>query len=240
MVIRDRDLGAIPEPIGTVDHNVVARNETFENNDVLVVRGPELHGANGHSAVSGGEIGERTWHTHLHARSRHERDAAQCVGDELDVDELVRKEKFVLVLESRPQLYRSGRRVDLIVDGRQGTGSKQLGGISVVGLNGQRLARAQFLNELRNGVLRQRKDDGDGSHLCNDDNPPGGARLHIIARIHEAQSYPAIYRRYDAGIVQIEGRAFDCGLVGCDGGFVLLHQGTLCVDLLARDRILAH
>ena len=60
----------------------------------------------------------------------------------------------------------------------------------------------------------------------------------VVAEIDLAQADPAVDRRDDVRVGDVELLLVDEGLVGRDRALVLLHQGGLGVDVLLRDRVL--
>lgn len=88
--------------------------------------------------------------------------------------------------------------------------------------------------------MRQREDHRDRLHLRDHDDAAGIARLHIVAGVDEPQTDPAIAGGDDAAIVEIERGILDVGFVGQHDRLILQNEGTLGIDLLARNRVLRH
>ena len=109
---------------------------------------------------------------------------------------------------------------------------------AVEGRDLQRRAGVDLRQDLRQVVLRDRKDHRDRLHLGDDGEPGGVAGLHVIARIDQAQADPAGDRRDDVAIDDVELLLIDLRLIELHRALVLLHDVDLILVLLPGDRIL--
>ena len=113
-----------------------------------------------HSGIVIHNIDERAL---LAILDRHVRDhelIGQRIHQQADVDELLREERVVLVVENRLQLRSARRAVDLVVEGHQHPGRQLLGIVAVIRIHWQMRARSQLLRDLRKAVLGDGKQHG--------------------------------------------------------------------------------
>ena len=156
---------------------------------------------------------------------------------ELDVDELIRKQHAVLVVELPAQLDRSSRRVDLVIDGKQ-FAVGQLGAVgAVIGLDAECLSGANVWHDIDNIVLRNRKNRRDWLQLIDDDNAVCIAWRDVIALIDLTQANATVDWRDDVRVLQIEFGRVDLCLIRIDRADVLIDQRALRVELLAGNCI---
>ena len=87
-------------------------------------------------------------------------------------------------------------------------------------------------------VFRNREDHRDRLQLRDDGDAGAVGRLHVIARIDQAQPDAAGHRRDDVAIDDVELLLIDLRLVELHRALVLLHDVDLILVLLAGDRIL--
>ena len=154
------------------------------------------------------------------------------------IDELVRKQRVVGIVEARLELERAGGDVDLVVQRFQLAGGDAAGIGPVIGLHGQRVAGRQLGPHFGQLGLGQREHHGDGLGLGDDHQAIGVGTGHQVALVHLAQAETATDGRGDARVVQLQLGIVDIGLVALDRAFVLAHQRGLRVDLLFGDGVL--
>src|ERR1700742_432771 len=83
-------------------------------------------------------------------------------------------------------------------------------------------------------ILRQREDHGDRLQLRDDDEAAGIGGVYDVALVDEPDARASGQWRADRGVVELDLRRVDIGLVGRDRGLQLPHQRALRVDLLLR------
>ena len=105
---------------------------------------------------------------------------------------------------------------------------------AVIGLRREGGAVMQALHELCHIVFGDGEDGGDGLQLGDHHEPVGIPRRDVVSLVHLAQADAAGDRRGDVAVDQVDFRGLDGRLVGGDGADVLIHQGTLRIDLLLR------
>ncbi len=157
---------------------------------------------------------------------------------QLDIDELVRKERPVGVVEQRAQLDRAGRRIDRVVE-REQLAVGEFGAVgAVVGFDRHGVPVAQPFGDRRNVVLGDREDHRDRLQLVDDDDAVRVAGRHVVALIDLAQPHPPGDRRDDVRVDQIHLRGLELAFIGFDGADVLVDQRALRIELLHGDRVL--
>jgi len=130
-----------------------------------------------------------------------------CVGPvfqhQVNVDELVGKERLVLVVEDGLQLVGSGGGVDLVVGGQQQAPGDLLHVAAVVGIHGHAFIRDQFVQHLGKLIFGQGKVDGDRLELI-DNHQVGGIGGDDVAGVHQAEADAAVDGRLDGAPVELQ------------------------------------
>ncbi len=143
------------------------------------------------------------------------------------------------IVEDRPQLDHTGRRVDLVVDRFELAGGDLGRAGAVIGGDLQRRTGVRLLLHLRQVVLGQGEDHRNRLRLRDDDDAARQVRRrHIIAGVDLAQPDPAGDRRGDVTIDEVEFLRVDLRLVDPDLRPVLRDGIDLVVARLRRDRVL--
>ncbi len=166
---------------------------------------------------------------------RNEREIFARVHEQMDVDKLIRKERVVLIIEDGFEFVRSGGGIDLIVDGEKLAGSDFKRIVTIESIDVELNAFAELVVNLRELILRQAKDDGDGLNLRDDKEAVGVRSVNNVAGIDEAQAYATGDGRSDAAIVELKFGVVDLRLVGFDGAVELADLGLLRIELLLGD-----
>ncbi len=104
-------------------------------------------------------------------------------------------------------------------------------------MNGAR--RADGGLDLGEGRVGHGEADGDRIDLVDQHQAVGVRRAHQIARIHPAGPGASGQRRRDAGVVELDARGLDLGLVGLDRRLQHRHLGALGIQGLAVDGAVA-
>ncbi len=241
---RQLHLRAVTQPIAALGDHDLAGGEARGDGDALPVddaqgHGPHLHRAVGlHDVDEGGHDAVRR--AAAHRGVRHDDLVLQGFLEQLDVDELIREQRAVGVVEQRPQFDRARGRVDGIVE-RQQLAFGEFGAVgAVVGFDREGAPFVQPPHQRRHVVFGNRKDHRDRLHLVDDDDPVRITRRDVVALVDLAQSHAAGHRRDDVRVDQIHLRGLQLALVRFDGALVLVDQRALSIELLHGDGVLLH
>ena len=119
----------------------------------------------------------------------------------MNVHELVRKQVALLVVEDGLQFVRSGRGIDLVVDGQQFPGRDLGRVVAVIRFDRQRSPVAvQLAHHLRKLILRQSKNHGDRLQLRDHQQPVRIRRVNDVAHVDQPQPDASANRRGDMRI----------------------------------------
>ena len=143
------------------------------------------------------------------------------------------------VREARLGLHRAGLRVDLVVERREVPLVELLDARAVERGDGKRRRRGDAALDLGHAILRHRELDVDRRDLGDHRHAVGVAGGDVVARVDRAQPDPAVGRRDDPAIAQVEARRVLVGLVDDDRRLELLDRRGQRVDVLSGDRVLA-
>ena len=232
LIRHDLDLCPVAKPIGAVDHDFISRSEAGKDLHPVAVDEASFHHLNRDRAVGLDLVDERARRAVLDRRDRRDRHAGQFLDEQTRIHELVGKQRLVGVGERGAQLHGAGGGVDLVVEAFQGPGCDRLGVRAIVRRDRERLTRARQRPDLFDVILRNDEDHRDGLQLRQHDQPGRAGRLHIIARIHQAQADASGDRRDDVTIDEVELVGLYRALVLRHGALVLLDQELLVGDLL--------
>jgi hypothetical protein len=111
----DLDRHTFLQRVDALQHDAFFRCDAFRHGDAVALRHAERDLANGRLAVRLDDVDEGPEGRGLDGGRRHDGGGAQRGQLQVDVDELIREEFFVAVLEDRPEFDRPRCRVDLIV-----------------------------------------------------------------------------------------------------------------------------
>ena len=152
---RDQDLCAVPQTVGAVDDNPVARRKARVDREYLSPsRRSKIDGSRRNRIIGADDIDISSRRAALNRVRRQGHDAVQGIYQEPCIDELVRKELVVEIIEIRAQLHRAGRRIDLAVERRNFANCK-IGDIgAVVGRDLERRSGVHRRHDFWNIVLR--------------------------------------------------------------------------------------
>ena len=118
-MVHDLDLRAVAQPVDAVDHHLVACREARGDHRMLAVGRSDGDVALGDRRIVVEEIDEIARRPELDRRVGRERRAGHRVDQKTDIDELVREQDPVRIVERRPHPDRAGGHVDLAVVGGQ-------------------------------------------------------------------------------------------------------------------------
>ncbi len=225
------------QPVRPIHHHPVADRQSLGHHGPHAVALAGLDGAHRDLVLARQEIDVGARRAPQHGRRRHERRVAHRIHVEAGIDELVGKQPVVLVGKQRPQLHRAGRHVDLVVDGIE-VAPRDLGRVRPVeDPHRQGGPGAQAVHHPQQHGLGQGEQHRDRMELRDDDDAGRGGG-DVVALVDLAQADPALDRRGDAAVRDVELLLVDLRLVGGDDALVLLDRRGLRVDVLLRDRIL--
>ena len=174
----------------------------------------------------------------LHGGDGRDGHALQRAQLQPRIDELVGKKFQVRIGEAGADFHRAGSGVHEVVDGLDGARRDLPVVRTVIGDDGQILARPLRLPHLLDEILRQHEDHRDRLQLRQHDDPVGVGKIDVIAGIDQPQADPPGDRRDDMAIIDVEVLLGDQGLVGGDLTLVLPDDKGLILRRLAGDGIL--
>ena len=235
---RQFHLGALAQAIRAVDHDLVPDGQPLGDDGPRRVGRASDDLADRYGAVVLDDIDEAAHRAELDRGVGNDDGAGHGVDEQANVDELARKECVVRIGESRAQLERAGRRVDLIVERRQRPRRQFVDIGSIEDGYRQSGARIEATRDTRQIVFRGREHDADRVELGNHDEARRIRSLHVVPGVDEPQADAAGNRRNDVGIIDVELGRVDHRLVGRHRRLVLRDEEGLVVDLLMRDRVL--
>ncbi len=186
------DLCAVAQTVAAFRNDRLAGGQPGGHGDALAIDHAQGHRTHRDGAVGIHDVDESAHHAvgraAAHRGVRHDDLVLQQFLQQLDVDELVRKQRAVGIVELRAQLHRAGGDVDLVVDGQQ-----LALGESWCCWRGRRppppaARRHAGVASGWHVVLGNREDDGDGLQLIDHHDAVRIARRDIIALIDLAQS----------------------------------------------------
>jgi hypothetical protein len=98
-LIRNADVGAIAESIGPIGHHTITGIEARVDGEETAVLGPEFNRVHRHHIALTEEVHIGTWRAALHGRNRHGDDVFLGVEIQDNVDELVREQALIIIVE---------------------------------------------------------------------------------------------------------------------------------------------
>ena len=228
---------ALLQRIHALEHDAFARREPFGDGDALALRHAERDLADRRLAVGLDDVDEGPERRALDRGRRHDGRGTQRRQLQVDVDELVREQLVVGVLEDRPEADRAGRRVDLVVHRAQ-RARRQQGRLGAVpGLDGRRVVAAHRVEHRGQVGLGHGEQHRDRLHLRDDDDAVDVAAAYEVADVHLAQPEPAGNGRDDLRERQLQLRVVHLGVVGLDCALDLLDQRLLGRELLPGNEL---
>ena len=132
--VRDHaHLRAFAQAVGAVDHHHVAGRQSGRHCDIVAVGLAEFQHAHAGLAVGADDIGVIARRAMLHGGGRRGDGVLQGVDQQADIDELVGKQRLVLIVELGAELDHAGGGVDLVVEHGDGAGRQQFDIGAVIG-----------------------------------------------------------------------------------------------------------
>src|SRR5208337_1383347 len=170
--------------------------------------------AHGHAAHLDGlvrldDIYERTLLAALETSRRDHDRIAQSIDEQLGVDELIWKQRVVLVGKGRLELDRAGGLIDLVVGREQGSGREFVLEVMIVSRDRQLAVGLHRGLEAWQIVLRNTEINRDRLQLRDHRETGRVGRMNDIARVHQPEPNPARDRRSDAAINQLKLGVFE-------------------------------
>ncbi len=236
---RELHTGAFTQPVAAFGDDPLAGLEATGDRDHVAGRDSALHRPDRDGAIVLEHVDEVAVRPGAHRRHRNHDRAVDRAQQQADVDELVREQAVSRIGEARLGLDGAGLDVDLVVQRGEGAVLELAGAGAVPGGDGERRAAADARLDLRHAVLRHRELDVDRVELGDDGDARRVAGADVVADVDRAQADPAVHRRDDPGVGEVEAGAAFVGPVDDQGGLELLDRRGLGVDVLAGDRILA-
>src|SRR5271154_4702025 len=232
----DGNLHAILKFVESRDGDHIAGVHSLHGR-VAAIGGPDRDGLNRGGLIGLHDIYERALGIALDGRRGNQRGILLGIHQKPRVHKLVWEESGIGVFKDGLQFYGAGGGVNLIVQGQQFAGS-QLGLLVAIKCVHRHFCRlAQLLLNLGQIVFGHAENYGDRLQLRDHHQSRGAAGGDDISWIYQAQTYAAVNRRFNAGIVEIGGRAGYGALVVLNGTFVLLDGLRWVVQLLFGDGI---
>jgi len=143
-----------------VDDDAVARREAARDDGVLAVARPQRDLVHRRRIVLVHEVDVVARRAAQHGRRRHQHGLVQRIDEQLDVDEFVGEQGFVVVGEARAQRDGACTRDHLVVDGIERAGRQLLAAVAAVGRHRQlHVRRPESLDHLLEIILGNRELD---------------------------------------------------------------------------------
>ena len=141
----DGDLAAFLQFVDAGHHDFVARRETRSDFGLIAFSGADGDLSQRDSVVRLDEPDVRGCGVALNGGGRQQRDAGLFLLEQARVDELLRDERVVGVVEKCAQFQRAGGGIDLVIDGRERAGCDLILEFAIPCIDGKFLAGADFL-----------------------------------------------------------------------------------------------
>ena len=156
----DRYPGTVAQAVRSLGNDGVADIEAAGDDGVLAVAWPQRHLMHRNRIVFVDEVDVIARCAGQHSRRRRQHDLMQRVHEQLNIDELVRRQRLVVVGKYGAQRDRAGAHGHLIVDGVQRPGCKLPAVVTCISGHWQFHARrAEALADLGEIVLGDRELD---------------------------------------------------------------------------------
>src|SRR5205823_7011024 len=130
-----RDFGAGLKLIDAIGYHDLARLYPFFQRGHLIGRRAQLDRANFDDLILLHNVNELIIRPVLHRGGGDERRVVQRVDQQTGVDELVWKQRVILVFEARLDADRPRGRIDLVIDGADGAAGQQVREPAIVRLD---------------------------------------------------------------------------------------------------------
>ena len=228
----DGNLRLRSELVDPVGDDELPRLQAAGDGHLIRLGRPRLNGADTDGRVCLHDPHERRFRPALERRQRDDRRIPQRLDEEPGVDELVGEEGVVFVGEDRLELDCPGRRIDLVVDRRQRPGSETRLEVAVESLDWKPPLHGEGPLDTDDFVLGDRERHGDGVDLRDDGDAGRVVGPHQVAGIDQPQADPAVDRRLDPAVVELELDVVDQRPIDLHRGLGLADESPLRVDLL--------
>ncbi|MPM80304.1 hypothetical protein SDC9_127351 [bioreactor metagenome] len=174
----------------------------------------------------------------MHGIRGHDQRLIDLAQLQLDVDELIREQLALGVVERGLGLDRARGRVDGVVQRIELALGQHLLLLAVPEFDGHELALAQLLGQHTDMGLGDGENSVDGANLGDRHQSVGIGRIDHVAEVGLAQTQAARDGSRDPGIAQLQLGRIDLPLIGRHRALQLAHQCGLGIDLLAGNRVL--
>jgi hypothetical protein len=175
----------LPQLVRSIHHHQFSRVESGRNCREAGLRGIDRDHAHLHGLVRFDHVHVRARRAALHAGGRNQHRVVLRFDQQLRVDELVGKQRVVLVGKLRLQLHRAGALIDFIVEGQQRAGAELVLEAAVVHIDrkvGVRLDRGRHARQV---VFRDTEDHGDRLQLRDHHQSLRVRGVNDVAGVHE-------------------------------------------------------
>src|SRR5262245_58891234 len=206
-----------------VNDDLLARRDSFLDDDHLTLPLPHRHRSHLCSRVVLDDINELPLGRHLRRRGGDQDGPAQNAQDEPDVDEAAWPKPAIAVGYSRPQIHRPGRVLHRVVHERQGADDRFIGFVGQSHFGLQRAMRHVSLHR-RQIVLRNREIGVDGVQSLDYQERRPDAEGRQIADVYESLPGATIDRGVYEAITQLQFGVFDRRLVRLDRLLSVAHR----------------
>jgi len=161
------------------------------------------NGANFDGVIAADSVNVGSLGATLNGRSGNDREIPHSVHKQVDVDELIGKERAIGIVEDGFQLVRAGGGIDFVVHGQKLAGGDFLSVIAVVSFDVQLNSGAKFGADLRKLILRQAEENSDGLKLGDDHNAVCIVGVNDVSGVHEAQAHASADGSGNPGIGEL-------------------------------------
>src|SRR6266849_5369159 len=180
------------------------------------------------------DINKRSLRSMLNGDIRNDDAVLMHFQKQPHVDEFIRPQGRIFVVEYALKPARASRGIDHVVNRKQGP-SRQLG-LVVAGI-GLYLKRplAQTLRHSRKIIFGKREQDSNRFELGYDQQAVGIGGVNHVAGINQPQSDAPVDGRSNVAITELKFCIINLCLVGADSSLLLVYQGLLRINLLPGD-----
>ncbi len=238
-VVDDLHFAAFFQAVGAFQHHPITSGQAFGDHRVVTVTGADFQLADGDLLVTVHGIDERAVGAELDRRRGRKHHAFEGVGQQVDIDELIREQRLIAVLVASLEFQGAGGDVDLVVQALQHASGLQFGVTTIPGFSGQFGAGAIARQHGVQAVFRQGERHADRLSLGDDHQRRGVVRRHKVADVQLTQAHTPGDRCADFGEFKVELGIVDRRLIGLYRAQVLADQCFGSIEGLLGDTVFA-
>ena len=216
--------------------NHIARLHALHRRDASIGRA-DRDGLHRSGLVGLNDIHECALCVSLDRRRRNQRCVLLRIHQKPRIHELARKERQILIRKNRLQFHGAGSRVHLVIQCQERTFGQLVLLRAVERIHRHLISHVQLFLNLRQIIFGDAENHGNWLQLRDHHQWRGASRGDDIPGIQQAQTYAAINRRFDRGIVHVRSGAGHSALIILYRALVLLNGLNLIVELLLGDRV---